>query len=84
MKRLKKMKIGLKDKHGKEICEGDLYKIYGNVHVVRYEPLRAGFVPFAVGDGYGCCDSEEVVHDPDDGEVIGSIYKNPELLEGEE
>ena len=47
--------------------------------IVRYEPLRGGFFPFACGDGCGCCD-DEVVYNSKDVKIIGNIYDNPELV----
>lgn len=72
---------GLKDKNGVEIYEGDVIKGWRNkIYAVAFVEKRGGYYPFAQGDGCGCCDYE-VEYDPDDCEVIGNIYENPELME---
>lgn len=72
---------GLYDKNGREIYEGDIiiqfYDEYDR-QVVKYDVDRAGFYPFASGDGCGCC--EHYTWWPDSCVVIGNIYQNPELL----
>ncbi len=75
---------GLLDKQGKEISEGDIIlgkrldryttEIGNGEQRVAVEYYEAGFYPFA--------DSEdnEPYPKPDEVEVIGNIYENPELL----
>jgi len=68
---------GLHDKNGKEIYEGDIVaynKDYGGDKTFEVEYKKGGFtIQNAL---IGVCKQESL-------EVIGNIYENPELLEGD-
>lgn len=77
--------IGLKDKNGKKICEGDI------VQIDSMDELRIGYVEL-VADQYCIVCGEEDGHKivaefyyyskPEENcKVIGNIHENPELLD---
>lgn len=77
---------GLLDKHGKEIYEGDIVKgsyEYQDCFCDLIEEVKffdCYFTPFGAwfGDGSGTLYSSSI--NPENFEIIGNIYENPELL----
>jgi uncharacterized phage protein (TIGR01671 family) len=70
---------GLKDKHGKEIYEGDILKVKLN-----YEEAEMGVVNWCASTGsYNWVRYylHEVLHES---EIIGNIHENPEPLGGKQ
>lgn len=73
---------GLIDSNGRKIFEGDVIQdgnFEYNKYVVEYSTERGGFLPFAHGDGCGCCETA-TLRDSTCHAVIGNIYDNPELV----
>jgi uncharacterized phage protein (TIGR01671 family) len=78
---------GLKDKHGREIYEGDIVRTRQQAYVVRWNKVKAqyGFnkLGSATSMGAGALGLmlDYARRKQARFEVIGNIYKNPELLE---
>lgn len=77
---------GLKDKNGKEIYEGDVYQYNVQLHLGSFtkEYNHREVVKFE--DGAFWVSNYllwEALEGDNESEIIGNIYENPELLEGE-
>jgi len=78
--------IGLKDKYGKEVFEGDIIRDSENwVALVVYDEKYVGFgldyQPFDDIKGLSVTFEELKIELRNTFEVIGNIYENPELLD---
>jgi len=78
--------IGLHDKNGKEICEGDIFGgIWQGCYIAWCDKCKSLQCFLAFDEGCQACSGDahwgEIVEDDGKLEVIGNIYENPELLE---
>lgn len=67
---------GLHDKNGKEIYEGDILQYTDN-----YNRPITGVVQY-LGNGFWIEEKDETHYMPNDREVIGNAWENPELIGG--
>ena len=75
--------IGLQDKNGKEIYEGDIVRTYHKLFTVAWSDTFYGFA--LVTKSHGASESMTFPNFRHyDWEVIGNIYENPEMLETKE
>jgi uncharacterized phage protein (TIGR01671 family) len=77
---------GLKDKHGKEIYEGDIVRKDGWIYEIRWSKYGAGFDLATKNDSWPKQEDGYAYHsglyDTEIIEVIGNVYENPELAGG--
>lgn len=71
---------GLRDKHGKEIYEGDILKCGENIVVVSWHDNFGSFCVSKSGWMYSHFFGEGI--NAKECEILGNIYENPELLDG--
>lgn len=73
---------GLLDKNGKEIFEGDIVQVTESLKVVfEWLPVHAAFMTRRLNTKHMYIDG--VIENWPHYEILGNIYKNPELLKGE-
>ena len=75
---------GLKDKNGKEIYEGDILENRSSISVVEFSTEDVGSCGCCVPEFWGTGFIISKNTSPENCEIIGNIYENPELLEKKE
>jgi uncharacterized phage protein (TIGR01671 family) len=74
---------GLKDKNGKEIYDGDILRLI----LIDYADIPEDIFPIRSEDFHeSVCYLRQIISsnsEADSIEIIGNIYENPELLEGD-
>jgi len=79
---------GLKDKNGKEICEGDIveYKNFKRNELFLVKKIAGGFIVITQKEDksklpiYDCLAERQTQSWIEQQKVIGNLYENPELL----
>ena len=69
--------IGIKDRNGKKIFEGDILQAGGRIFVVKY---FSKYTRFALSDNFTPDKLPMCIRLMDNMEIIGNVYDNPGLL----